>query len=51
MVSFKNHENYNDPTAYFALRNVVRSEKRKQKAKKKWLSKRAFKKQIREGKF
>ena len=32
MIPYRNHERYSDPTAFLALRNIVREEKRKSKA-------------------
>ena len=31
MVSYHNHERYSDPTAFLAIRNIVKEEKRKPK--------------------
>ena len=31
MVSYHNHERYSDPTAFLAIRNIVKEERRKPK--------------------
>jgi len=33
-IPFKNHENYNDPTAYFALVNISRNTRKNQNSNK-----------------
>ena len=36
MISFKNHEHYNDPTAYFALLNATKNTPKNKNSKKKF---------------
>lgn len=35
MISFKNHENYPDPTAYLALQNIIKDAEKKKKSENK----------------